>query len=107
MQTPYQLSAVLTHYYLTVITQLFFYSPNRIYSNIYHHKHIRKTQNDKPRLKLNPPVLTASPVRVKMPTSKLMLRPASSVISMPSPVHFFSSLLERMDAQMPVPRISR
>lgn len=51
--------------------------------------------------------LTALPVSVKIPTSKLILRPASSVISMPSPVHFFSSFLERKDAQMPVPKMSR
>ncbi|TNN37753.1 hypothetical protein EYF80_052081 [Liparis tanakae] len=42
-----------------------------------------------------------------MPTSRLMSRPASSVISMPSPRYFFSAFLERMEAQMPVPRISR
>ncbi|KAF3841662.1 hypothetical protein F7725_023613 [Dissostichus mawsoni] len=51
--------------------------------------------------------ISSSPVIVKIPTTKLMLRFPSRAISIPVAALLFCSLLDLKEAQMPVPRTSR
>ncbi|KAF3841663.1 hypothetical protein F7725_023614 [Dissostichus mawsoni] len=67
----------------------------------------RYTISAVPTMKPPPTQISSSPVIVKIPTTKLMLRFPSRAISIPVAALLFCSLLDLKEAQMPVPRTSR